>query len=73
MKRFNIRALHKDRLTDRHEIFIVASHHHYKPEKQYTSGLAENSRWRPEMNAKTLKTQCIGDRLTDRREILTVA
>ena len=41
--------------------------------KQYTSGLAENSRWRPEMNAKTLKTQYIGDRLTDRREILIVA
>ena len=33
LKRLNITALHKDRLTDRHEISTVASGHHYRPEK----------------------------------------
>jgi len=35
--------------------------------------LAENPRWRPEMNDKTLKSQYIGDRSTDRHEIFTIA
>jgi len=41
--------------------------------KQSTSGLAENPRWRPEMSAKTLKYQYIGDRLTDHYKIFMQA
>jgi len=50
----------KDRLTDRYEIFIVASCHHWKPEKQSTSGSDQNPRWRPEIAQKHSNLNILG-------------
>ena len=63
----------RDPLTDRDEIFIVASGHHWKPEKAIHFRFGGKFKMAAGNERQILKSQYIGDRLTDHYKIFTEA